>query len=303
MSIFNRFVLVGLVAAASMVQAKPLCSGSANSVRLRLIQNAQIIIPVTINQTGPYDFLLDTGAEITTVDPRLAKALGLKMEGTVGILGVGNFARTPFAKLDSLQAGSEVVERIIAVIQDLGELRMEDSRVRGVLAGNFLERFGVLIDYRRRIVCFDRGDTMEQELKGPRVRWATEHGSKPGLQVPQTPTVTVRLSGIRNESLLLRLDSGINAPLLYPSREATHLVESRKLPLRSRGTDGADHVFAVLAAQELQIGLHTFHAIQFVMPVGLTTNIPDPDVNGLLPTALFRRVYINYTHHYAVLEP
>ena len=302
MSIFNRLVLVGLVATASMVQAKPLCSGSANSVRLRLIQNAQIIVPVTINQTGPYDFLLDTGAEITTVDPALAKALDLKIEGTIGIIGVGSFARTPFAKLDSLQAGSEVVERISAVIQNLGQVHMEDSRVRGVLAGNFLEHFGLLIDYPQRIVCFDKGDTMEPELKGPHVEWATAPASKLRSQAPQTPTVTVRLSGIRKESLLL-LDSGINAPLLYPSRESAHLVESGTLPLRSRGTDGVNHLFAVLATQQVHIGSHTFRAIQFVTPMSSTTNIPTPDVDGLLPTALFQRVYINYSHHYAVLEP
>jgi hypothetical protein len=36
----------------------------------------------------------------------------------------------------------------MAIIQDLGQIQTADARVRGVLAGNFLEHFGLLIDYR-----------------------------------------------------------------------------------------------------------------------------------------------------------
>jgi predicted aspartyl protease len=303
MTTFKRLVLVCLAATASMVQAEPLCPRNIEDVPIRLIRNAQIIVPVTINHTGPYDFLLDTGAQYTTVDPALAKALDLKIEGTTGIFGVGSFARIPFTTLDSVQTGSEKVEGLIAVIQALGQIQMEDPRIRGVIAGNFLEHFGLLIDYRQRIVCLDKSDTMEPQLKGPHVELTTAPESKLCSQVPQ-PTVIVRLSGVRKQSLLL-LDSGINVPLLFPSRETTNLVEIATNPLRmrSRGTDGVDHEFAVLAMQEVQVGLHTFHAIQFAIPVGSAANVPNPDVDGLLPTALFRRVYINYIHHYAVLEP
>ena len=45
------------------------------------------------------------------------------------------------------------------------------------------------------------------------------------------------------------------------------------------------------------------HGIPFVMPVSATKNMPKPDADGLLPTALFTRVYINYAHEYVVLEP
>jgi hypothetical protein len=190
----------------------------------------------------------------------------------------------------------------MAVIQDLGQVRMEDTRVRGVLAGNFLEHFGLLIDYRQRIVCLDKGDAMEPQVRGPRVRFTTAAKSKLRSQVLQ-PLVTVRLSGIRKEPLLLVLDSGINVPMLFRSKDTANMVETETPSLRSWGTDGVERDFAVLATQEIQIGSHAFRAIQFAMPVGSAANVPNPDVDGLLPTALFRRVYINYIRHYAVLEP
>src|ERR1700751_3767604 len=108
MSVLKCLVFAGLAAAASIVNAEPHCRGNVDSLRLRLIQNVLIVVPVTINHRGPYDFLVDTGAQITTVDPELARALDLKMEGTTGIIGVGSYARIPFTALDSVQAGSVV---------------------------------------------------------------------------------------------------------------------------------------------------------------------------------------------------
>jgi Aspartyl protease len=303
MSIFKSLILVCLSATVSIVNAEPHCPGNVDSLRLRLIQNVQIIVPVTINKNGPYDFLVDTGAQITTVDPTLAKALDLKIEGTTGIIGVGNYARTPFTTLDSVQAGSEVVEQLMAVIQDLGQIQLADARVRGVLAGNFLEHFGLLIDYRQRLICLDKGDELEAKVKGQHIGLVAEPDPGKRSPTPQTLAVAVRLSGRGKESLVLRLDSGINVPLLYPSADTARLVVSGTSPLRGRGTDGVDHAFAVLSRQEVQIGPHTFHEIPFVMPVSETESLPKPEVDGLLPTALFQRVYINYAHNYAVLEP
>jgi Aspartyl protease len=301
--IFRSLIFGSLAVTVCLVNAEPHCPGNVDSLRPRLIENVQIIVPVTINHLGPYDFLLDTGAQISTVDPAVAKALNLKMEGTTGIIGVGNYARTPFTRLDSVQAGSEVVDHVMAVIQDLGQIQLADARVRGVLAGNFLEHFGLLIDYRRRLICLDKGDLLESKIKGQHIGFIMEPDSDRRPSKPQTLTLAVQFSGIGKELLLMRLDSGINAPLLYPSAQTAHLMETGTSQLSSRGTDGVSHAFAVVARQEMQIGPHTLRAIPFVMPVSTTTNLPAPEVDGLLPAALFQRVYINYAHHYAVLEP
>jgi hypothetical protein len=303
MLIFKSLVFAGLAATVSIVNAESRCPGNVDSLRLRLIENVQIIVPVAINGTGPYDFLVDTGAQITTVDPALAKALNLKIEGSIGIIGVGNYARTPFTTLDSVQAGPGIVAQVMAVIQDLGQVQLADARVRGVLAANFLEHFGLLIDYQHRLICLDNGDVLESKVKGQRIDLVAGPAPENRLPTPQTLTLAVHLSGMGKASLSLRLDSGINVPLLYPSEKNAHLVQTATTPLRSRGTDGIDHAFAVLARQDVQIGPHTFHELAFVMPLSETTNVPRAEVDGLLPSALFQRIYINYAHHYAVLQP
>jgi hypothetical protein len=159
-----------------------------------------------------------------------------------------------------------------------------------------------LIDYPQRLICLDKGDVLEPKVKGQHIALVAGPDSGRMPPAPQTLTVAARLSGMEKESMLLRLDSGINVPVLYPSEQSAHLVQTRTSPLRSRGTDGIDHAFAVLARQDVRIGPHIFRDLPFVMPVS-ATNAQKPEVDGLLPTALFQRVYINYAHHFAVLEP
>ncbi len=47
-----------------------------------------IIIPVGINGSGPYDFLLDTGCAKTIVDQKLADQLGLPRAGEKTVVGI-----------------------------------------------------------------------------------------------------------------------------------------------------------------------------------------------------------------------
>jgi Aspartyl protease len=62
------------------------CPAGIASVTPRFVQRALIVIPVRINQKGPFDFMVDTGSQITVVDPSLAVELGLKPQGEVGLV-------------------------------------------------------------------------------------------------------------------------------------------------------------------------------------------------------------------------
>jgi hypothetical protein len=53
----------------------------------------------------------------------------------------------------------------------------------------------------------------------------------------------------------------------------------------------------------MQIGTLKLHQISFVTPAATREDIPKVEVDGILPTALFRRVYIGYADRFVVLEP
>ena len=53
----------------------------------------------------------------------------------------------------------------------------------------------------------------------------------------------------------------------------------------------------------MQIGILAFRQISFVSLADTGKDVPKVEVDGLLPTALFRRVYISYADRFVVLEP
>ena len=90
----RRFRLLAAVSLAlvilPVVEAEPRCPGNTASVTPRLVRPALIVIPVRINQAGPFDFRVDTGSQVTVIDPSLASELNLKAPGRVGLISVAN---------------------------------------------------------------------------------------------------------------------------------------------------------------------------------------------------------------------
>src|SRR5260370_42466026 len=95
-----------------VLHAEPHCPGNVVSLRLRLVQRSQIVVPVTINHTGPYDFLVDAGSHVTIVDPALAAELHLRIEGPTGFVCVGFRTRPSFAHLGILEGGSHALSNL-----------------------------------------------------------------------------------------------------------------------------------------------------------------------------------------------
>jgi hypothetical protein len=60
-----------------------------------------MIVAVSVNHSGPYNFLLDTGTQVTMVDPSLAAELHLNTQGSAEVAGVGFLASAPSAQPNS----------------------------------------------------------------------------------------------------------------------------------------------------------------------------------------------------------
>jgi hypothetical protein len=286
-----------------VLYAEPHCPGNVAILRFRLVQSSQIVIPVVINHSGPYDFVVDTGAQVITVDPALAADLHLKIEGTTGFVGVGFHTRPSFAHLDTLQAGSHAMASPLVVVQNLGNLHVVDPHIRGILGGNFLGHFDVLIDYLHRMLCLDDTRVMQPEVKGKHVALVTPPHPDDEVLSTEPLIISVQLSGIAARPLLQLLDSGISVPLLYDPGKEIAAGFSVNAPIRDQGPDGVERVFDVLPPQEIKIGTLALHQISFVALKGAGKDVPKVGVDGLLPTSLFRRVYISYADRFVVLEP
>lgn len=91
---FRLFALLSLLSCLPTAFAEAHCPGNVASVYVRHTARLLTVVPVEINRTGSYDFIVDTGSQLTMIDPKLASELHLQAEGTAGIDSLGFHART-----------------------------------------------------------------------------------------------------------------------------------------------------------------------------------------------------------------
>jgi Aspartyl protease len=286
----------------NVVYAKPHCPGNVASLTLRNVQGSLIVVPVRINHTGPYDFIVDTGAQISSVDSSLASELHLKARGTTGVGGVATYARSAFAYLDLVEAGMHSVANALVAIHDLEELKSADPRIRGILGENFLEHFDLLIDNRQHILCLDDSKTLALAVKGEHVALAEPRGSQNDMPFMRPMMLSVRLSGADSVPVLLWLDSGSSAPVLYAAGPRLSKASTNRVSSLTRVVNGLEQTFAIISPQDIQVGPHALRHVSFAMPMNAVGNGPAPREDGLLPTIAFQRIFISSLSGYSVLE-
>lgn len=79
----------------------------------------RVVVPVTINGRGPFRFIVDTGANHSTISPGLARKLGLQPETTTPVLldGITGSSLVSYVTVDQLQAGDLILaEQTLPVV-------------------------------------------------------------------------------------------------------------------------------------------------------------------------------------------
>src|ERR1700693_2260615 len=133
-------------------------SPSSARVSFRLAGGAQplILLPVQVNDRGPFDFILDTGAGTSLLSSDLAKQLEVKSIGSKDGQSAGGKVSVSLAKLDSLAAGKAKLHAVDVGIVDLTEIgKTIGAKIDGDLGYNFLKHFRVTIDYRDSLLRLD----------------------------------------------------------------------------------------------------------------------------------------------------
>jgi hypothetical protein len=159
----------------------------------------------------------------------------------------------------------------------------------------------MLIDNDHKLLCLDDSSTMAADVKGPHIPLAAPARASNSLPALRSLVISARLSdGTR--PLRLRLDSGTNVSLLFNTARFMPLESLRSTSLLGGGLDGAQHPYATMPLQDLQIGPLEIPGVSF-----FTIADPKKDSSltgdGMLSTRLFRRVFICHAGYFAVLDP
>ena len=126
-------------------------SPRSGKTKFRLAGGAQplILLPVQVNDQGPFDFILDTGAGTSLLSSGLAKQLAINLIGSKEGQSAGGKVAVSLGRVNSLAVGGIRLENVDVGIVDLAHIgETIGAKIDGDLGYNFLRHFRVTIDYR-----------------------------------------------------------------------------------------------------------------------------------------------------------
>lgn len=267
-----------------------------NTLPARIVGGYLMVVPVSINDRGPFDFLVDTGTNTTLIDPKLATELNLKVKDTLQLASLASSAIVPRYNLQTFRVGPASVSNQEALAVPLPQLAALDHKIRGILGMNFLLHFSFRLNYDRR--------TMElypfpQEAHAPA-----------GLRVPveindSRLLINVASSASPSGSWKLALDSGISQFLIFKERMA-HPAGSgsceRSNCLMKVSTNLADHSASTVQLHDVSIADAPLPETQVVVLQNALQKASDPQ-DGLLPAAPFHSVFFDRTNATVIFSP
>jgi predicted aspartyl protease len=106
-------------------------------------RNDRVTVPVTIQGTGPYRFMVDTGAQATVVSSALADRLGLTERKQAMLVGLASTEAVETAEIPDFGLGSREFDIRVAPILPAENLGGAD----GILGLDSLQDQRVLIDF------------------------------------------------------------------------------------------------------------------------------------------------------------
>ena len=128
------------------VSTSRVISSSQEPTTIRVQMNgSSIIVPVVLNGSLKTHMVMDTGATFTTVTPRIAKKLGLRLDryaSRVPLMTANGYITAPLTRLTSLKVGSAEVQSLVVAVLNFSS----NPQIAGLLGLNFLNQFNTSID-------------------------------------------------------------------------------------------------------------------------------------------------------------
>lgn len=263
---------------------------SNERVKFRLLDGYLILIQTRINGAGPFDFLLDTGTTRTVIDAALARQLQAPVIGEVSLTGILHERQDQLVRLKNVELGAASLVGVGAAVDKLTRQKILAPGIRGVLGEDFLSKFDLLIDYKQHRLYF--GGTPPT---GERCRFETI-GRYRGSPTTNRLLIGVEFVEMSGAKVQFQLDTGAKIPELFP---VNHESLSSQTWGGSMATSSGASETTIYSNVTLRIGTTLLRHIDVVQ----SRRAIAFDAAGLLPAAIFRRIYISHSGGFVVLNP
>jgi predicted aspartyl protease len=132
-------------------------SESPTKFELASANKPLVLVNVFVNECGPFQFAVDTGASTTVLSAELASRLGIAGETLPDVTGGGGRISATAGRVESLRFANKTVVGIdvvvTGVLKSLGDAI--GKRLDGIIGYNALTAFRVSIDYRSETLTLE----------------------------------------------------------------------------------------------------------------------------------------------------
>jgi predicted aspartyl protease len=201
-------------------------------VNFRLAGGGQplILVPVYVNDRGPYEFILDTGAGTCLLSPTLAERLGVAITGTKEGRGAGGTVTLAFGQVDTLAIGHAKVENVpVGITDELSRIGAAvGTAIDGDIGNNYLSHFSLSINYRRGLLRLAGGEQGESNRPArAELSFKLAQAAKPLVLIP----VLVNGAG----PYQFAIDTGTSTTIMSPDLAETLGIKSVAAPAMTGG--------------------------------------------------------------------
>ena len=261
--------------------------------------DGHIIVPVSLNDSEPLLFVLDSGAAATVVlESSRTKLLPLVMGSPMTVSGVGT-GDDPHAYIiedTDLAIGSVHLEGLSVVYLPLDSVpffeNLDEVYFDGVIGAPFFERMLVEINYEQQQLSFSEPDLLQSRLDASGDAWQ-ELPVQIAYGVPYLTTqISTQPEHVTTVKLLI--DTGYRGPVSLTPDSHDEIDEPAEFfVLVSQGISGAV-TSQVGASQFLSLGDSTLHSVP--VSYAVAGGDIDDDSNGLIGSEVLSRFNVIFDY-------
>ncbi len=256
-------------------------------LHFRTVNDNLIVASLQSGQKEDFDFILDSGADTTIIDPSIEAKLGFQAIDRIPQTTLSGVQMVTRGSIGSLAAGSAQTDHLVVLVEDLSALRRIDGKIRGIAGQNFLAHFNYLLDYRRHTVTFENGTEIDGTVAGQRVP----------IDARENRMLVTLITGNQN-SLTLMLDSGASQVVLL--RAASRAIEPARQRTAVAVTPNGQSEVLKGTIRTLEVGNERLTDIPAIASLAQPTERVG---DGMLPTSLFQALYVNNRESFVVFNP
>lgn len=136
-----------------------LCCVAATGISAQVLKfdyyQGLVFVKMKVNDTSGLLFLMDTGANVSAIDNKLADKLKLKATKKDTVEGSAGKIVTETVKLNNLEIGKAYVNDLKVTRQDLsGMMTPGGEKLAGILGTDFLQHFTFTLDFVKHDISF-----------------------------------------------------------------------------------------------------------------------------------------------------